>query len=66
MSYERLTIVVSKSEMEALRSISQKEMRRPRDQARLLLRTALEAAIDQTRARNESGADVVQTPAHAL
>lgn len=53
MNYERLTIVVTKAEMDALRDISQRELRRPRDQARLLLRSAL--GLTDQKTHNDAG-----------
>jgi hypothetical protein len=41
MQTERLTLVLSPGEMAALRKAAQAELRRPRDQARAILRDAL-------------------------
>ena len=68
MMYERLTVNISKAEMDALRAVAQRELRRPRDQARLILRDALIprlAGTDPGMAKNESGATVT-SPAAAL
>jgi hypothetical protein len=41
MTYERVTVVLTEHEMEKLRKVAQRELRRPRDQAAFLLRRAL-------------------------
>ena len=41
MTYERVTIVLTEHEMQALRNIAQQELRRPRDQAAYILRNVL-------------------------
>ena len=41
MRNERLTLVLSQGEMEALRRAAQAELRRPREQARYLVRVGL-------------------------
>lgn len=41
MTYERFTIVLTEPEMKILRKLAQQDLRRPRDQATYLLRTAL-------------------------
>ena len=64
MMYERLTVDISKAEMDALRAMAQRELRRPRDQARLILRDALLGA-EPCQPKNESGAKVT-SPAAAL
>ena len=64
MMYERLTVNISKAEMDALRAIAQRELRRPRDQARLILRDAL-LGPEPGQPMNESGVPVI-SPAAAL
>lgn len=41
MYYERLTLVLPQAEMHALRAKARAELRKPRDQARLMLRAML-------------------------
>lgn len=41
MTYERVTVVLTQDEMQRLRGIAQRELRRPRDQAAYLLRSVL-------------------------
>ena len=41
MTYERLTLVLPQTEMQALRAAARAELRKPRDQARAILRAAL-------------------------
>jgi hypothetical protein len=48
MTYERFTVVLTEPEMKILRKLAQKELRRPRDQATYLLRTALLDATPST------------------
>ena len=44
MSYRTMTIAISDEEMQALTRLALTEYRRPRDQARYMLKAALEAA----------------------
>lgn len=41
VNYERLTLVLPEAEMQALRTAARAELRKPRDQARAILRAAL-------------------------
>jgi hypothetical protein len=41
MSYRTMTIAIDEAELEALTRLARAELRRPRDQARVLLRAAL-------------------------
>ena len=41
MTYERLTLVLPEPEMQALRTAARAELRKPRDQARAILRAVL-------------------------
>lgn len=70
MMYERLTVNISKAEMDALRAIAQRELRRPRDQARLMLREALESAVGpappNTNMKKNDAASVVGPAASPL
>ncbi len=41
MTYQRITVVMTDSEMQALQDAAQRELRRPREQARHILRSVL-------------------------
>ena len=56
MSYRTITIVLSDSEINALRKSAEMELRRPRDQARYLVRQALGLADKPPSAENHNGA----------
>lgn len=62
--YERLTLVLEPAEMAALRQAARLELRKPRDQARHMLRVAL--LTDPPRNEVRECAKVVETTGGAL
>lgn len=60
MSYRTMTIVLSEDEVNALRRSAEVDLRRPRDQARYLVRQALGLAEKPATATKHNGAEVRQ------
>lgn len=60
MSYRTMTIVLSDDEVNALRKSAEVDLRRPRDQARYLVRQALGLAEKPPAATKHNGAEVRQ------
>jgi hypothetical protein len=60
---QRITLLLEKSEMDALRRAAREEMRKPRDHARYLLREVL---CEPSTEQNKSGADAYQAHGAAL
>ncbi len=54
MDYSRMTLILSEDEMEELRKAARQELRRPRDHARHLIRTALLSSAVRLNANSDT------------
>lgn len=59
MTYERVTLVLTEHEMQELRRLAQRELRRPRDQAAYIIRRVLNG--EQQSTNEKSAVTVSQT-----